>query len=59
MPALAGMSAVDAGSSAKALTLAAMSLRFGVVQLDVTIVNTALSSIGSSLEGACPTCNGS
>jgi MFS transporter, DHA2 family, methylenomycin A resistance protein len=35
----------------KSLTLAAMSLGFGVVQLDVTIVNTALSSIGSSLGG--------
>jgi MFS transporter, DHA2 family, methylenomycin A resistance protein len=31
------------------LTLAAMSLGYGVVQLDVTIVNTALISIGSSL----------
>ena len=36
---------------AKSLTLAAMSLGFGVVQLDVTIVNTALSSIGHSLGG--------
>src|SRR3984957_12300794 len=33
------------------LTLAAMSLGYGVVQLDVTIVNTALSSIGMSLGG--------
>src|SRR5258708_6054908 len=33
------------------LTLAAMSLGYGVVQLDVTIVNTALSSIGASLGG--------
>jgi len=33
------------------LTLAAMSLGYGVVQLDVTIVNTALSSIGTSLGG--------
>jgi len=32
-------------------TLAAMSLGYGVVQLDVTIVNTALDSIGSSLGG--------
>ncbi len=31
------------------MTLAAMSLGFGVVQLDVTIVNTALHAIGSSL----------
>jgi MFS transporter, DHA2 family, methylenomycin A resistance protein len=36
---------------AKFLTLAAMSLGFGVVQLDVTIVNTALNSIGASLGG--------
>ena len=36
---------------AKALTLVAMSLGYGVVQLDVTIVNTALSSIGGSLGG--------
>jgi MFS transporter, DHA2 family, methylenomycin A resistance protein len=35
----------------KPLTLAAMSLGYGVVQLDVTIVNTALSSIGASLRG--------
>lgn len=34
-----------------ALTLAAMSLGYGVVQLDVTIVNTALTSIGESLGG--------
>src|SRR5580704_7325484 len=38
-------------SLAKSLTLAAMSLGYGVVQLDVTIVNTALNSIGSSLGG--------
>src|ERR1700679_3204283 len=36
---------------AKSLTLAAMSLGYAVVQLDVTIVNTALSSIGASLGG--------
>src|SRR5580704_11135393 len=36
---------------AAALTLAAMSLGYGVVQLDVTIVNTALHSIGSALGG--------
>jgi MFS transporter, DHA2 family, methylenomycin A resistance protein len=36
---------------ARSLTLAAMSLGFGVVQLDVTIVNTALTAIGSSLGG--------
>src|ERR1700676_2035123 len=33
------------------LTLTAMSLGYGVVQLDVTIVNTALNSIGMSLGG--------
>lgn len=33
------------------LTLAAMSLGYAVVQLDVTIVNTALNSIGTSLGG--------
>src|SRR5512135_2073729 len=32
-------------------TLLAMSLGYGVVQLDVTIVNTALDRIGSSLGG--------
>jgi DHA2 family methylenomycin A resistance protein-like MFS transporter len=36
---------------ATSLTLAAMSLGYGVVQLDVTIVNTALNSIGGSLGG--------
>src|SRR6202045_1706865 len=36
---------------ATSLTLAAMRLGYGVVQLDVTIVNTALNSIGSSLGG--------
>jgi len=35
----------------RALTLAAMSLGFGVVQLDVTIVNTALNAIGSGFGG--------
>jgi len=38
-------------NSAKQLTLAAMSLGYGVVQLDITIVNTALDSIGSALGG--------
>jgi DHA2 family methylenomycin A resistance protein-like MFS transporter len=36
---------------AKRLALAAMSLGYAVVQLDVTIVNTALQSIGASLGG--------
>src|SRR3954466_14989567 len=37
---------------AKAMALAAMSLGLGVVQLDITIVNTALSSISTSLGGS-------
>lgn len=37
--------------TATLLTLAAMSLGYGVVQLDVTIVNTALNAIGTSLGG--------
>jgi len=41
----------DRSLLATSLTLAAMSLGYGVVQLDVTIVNTALSSIGASLGG--------
>src|SRR2546430_16879117 len=36
---------------AASLTSAAMSLGYGGVQLDVTIVNTALHAIGSSLRG--------
>jgi MFS transporter, DHA2 family, methylenomycin A resistance protein len=36
---------------AGALTLVAMSLGYGVVQLDVTIVNTALGSISATLGG--------
>src|SRR5215471_6252095 len=43
--------APDRSRLAKPLTLVAMSLGYGVVQLDVTIVNTALSSIGTSLGG--------
>ena len=38
-------------SLSTSLTLAAMSLGYGVVQLDVTIVNTALNAIGTSLGG--------
>ena len=41
----------ESSKSATSLTLAAMSLGYGVVQLDVTIVNTALNSIGTSLGG--------
>jgi MFS transporter, DHA2 family, methylenomycin A resistance protein len=36
---------------AKSLTLVGMSLGYAIVQLDVTIVNTALTSIGHSLGG--------
>ncbi len=35
----------------KRLTLAAMSLGYGIVQLDVTIVNVAITSIGKSFGG--------
>src|ERR1700736_4153878 len=47
---------IPAGNPARSrlstsLTLAAMSLGYGVVQFDVTIVNTALNSIGTSLGG--------
>ena len=45
-----GESKPKTSSANPALTLAAMSLGFGVVQLDVTIVNTAMPAIGSSLE---------
>ncbi|SFI18903.1 MFS transporter [Bradyrhizobium sp. Gha] len=37
--------------ASSALTLTAMSLGYGVVQLDVTIVNTALDAMGKSLGG--------
>jgi MFS transporter, DHA2 family, methylenomycin A resistance protein len=51
-PARPGSIPVAAKSTlAASLTLAAMSLGYGVVQLDVTIVNTALHAIGSSLGG--------
>ncbi len=42
---------LDRSKLTKSLTLAAMSLGYGVVQLDVTIVNTALNSIGNSIGG--------
>jgi DHA2 family methylenomycin A resistance protein-like MFS transporter len=41
----------ESSTRARSLTLAAMSLGFGVVQLDVTIVNTALTTIGGALGG--------
>jgi len=44
----------DNSALAKSLTLAAMSLGFGVVQLDVTIVNTSLNSIAATLGGGVP-----
>jgi DHA2 family methylenomycin A resistance protein-like MFS transporter len=37
---------------ARSLTLAAMSLGYVVVQLDVTIVNVAINSIGASFDGS-------
>ncbi|MBR0821888.1 MFS transporter [Bradyrhizobium liaoningense] len=47
-----GAGAQRAGSRlATSLTLAAMSLGYGVVQLDVTIVNTALDTMGKTLGG--------
>ena len=47
-----GAGPAPAGSRlATSLTLAAMSLGYGVVQLDVTIVNTALDAMGRTLGG--------
>src|SRR3954465_14688605 len=47
-----GTGSPRAGSRlATSLTLAAMSLGYGVVQLDVTIVNTALDAMGRTLGG--------
>ena len=43
---------------AASLTLAAISLGYGVVQLDVTIVNTALNAIGIRSAAASANCNG-
>jgi DHA2 family methylenomycin A resistance protein-like MFS transporter len=52
VPALRGsVSEADGARLATPLTLAAMSLGYAVVQLDVTIVNTALASISASLGG--------
>ena len=48
------MKASEASDGKKFWTLTAMSLGFGVVQLDVTIVNTALHSIGASVGGGVP-----
>lgn len=42
----------DAPRVARSLTLAAMSLGYVVVQLDVTIVNVAINSIGASYGGS-------
>jgi MFS transporter, DHA2 family, methylenomycin A resistance protein len=51
-PATSGSASKQARSKLSTpLTLAAMSLGYGVVQLDVTIVNTALNSIETSLGG--------
>jgi MFS transporter, DHA2 family, methylenomycin A resistance protein len=41
----------DAGRGARRWTLVAMSLGFAVVQLDISVVNVAIKSIGSSLGG--------
>jgi MFS transporter, DHA2 family, methylenomycin A resistance protein len=49
--AASGRKTVTGSMLSTSLTLAAMSLGYGVVQLDVTIVNTALNSIGTSLGG--------
>src|ERR1700753_629676 len=51
MPPSRSQQAEAKGGLATSLTLFAMSLGYGVVQLDVTIVNTALGSIGTSLLG--------
>src|SRR5712672_4090564 len=51
MPAAAPETKSTPSRLAISLTLAAMSLGYGVVQLDVTIVNTALNAIGTSLGG--------
>src|SRR3954466_14802085 len=53
-PSVVQRPAPSPGSGSKlaaSLTLAAMSLGYGVVQLDVTIVNTALHAMGTSLGG--------
>jgi sugar phosphate permease len=47
-------SALETGFENPGLTLAAMSLGYGVVQLDVTIVNTTMPAIGSSLQANIP-----
>ena len=51
MPGQPAVSGPHSTGLAANLTLAAMSLGYGVVQLDVTIVNTALNAIGTSLGG--------
>src|SRR5690242_21797456 len=50
-PSSATAAARSSSRLAASLTLAGMSLGYGVVQLDLTIVNTALHSIGTSLGG--------
>ncbi len=49
---VAARSDKHAGSFAKTLTLAAMSLGYAVVQLDVTVVNVAMNSVGASFGGS-------
>ena len=46
------MSIADKGKSSKFFTLLAMTLGFVVVQLDVTVVNVATKTIGSSIGGS-------
>src|SRR5215471_17991908 len=48
----------DRSLLATSLTLAAMSLVYGVVQLDVTIVNTALSRYFQEVNGLSPFATG-
>src|SRR5215475_9688334 len=50
-PSFTAEPAKDRSRLSTVLTLAAMSLGYGVVQLDVTIVNTAINNIGASLGG--------
>jgi len=45
------MQASEASGGERFWTLTAMSLGSGIVQLDVTIVNAALHSIGASVAG--------
>src|SRR5689334_983141 len=50
-PSTANAASRSVSRLAASLTLAGMSLGYGVVQLDLTVVNTALHAIGTSLGG--------